>query len=45
VEIYRAAAMRKLGVNHLAHAVRMAVVAGWTPQRSNESDWRQSASA
>ncbi|MDF7777629.1 response regulator [Sphingomonas sp. AOB5] len=29
VEIYRAAMMRKLGVHDLAHAVRLAIVAGW----------------
>jgi two-component system response regulator FixJ len=36
VEIYRASAMKKLGVSDLAHAVRIAVVAGWTPGESNE---------
>lgn len=37
VEIYRAGAMKKLGVQHLAHAVRIAVIAGWTPMQTSES--------
>lgn len=37
VEIYRAGAMKKLGVQHLAHAVRIAVIAGWTPMRTSDS--------
>jgi two-component system, LuxR family, response regulator FixJ len=37
VEIYRAGAMKKLGVTHLAHAVRIAVIAGWMPMRSSDS--------
>lgn len=37
VEIYRAGAMKKLGVQHLAHAVRIAVVAGWIPMRADDA--------
>lgn len=41
VEIHRASAMRKLGVGHLAHAVRIAVVAGWEPGREGRSGWAE----
>ncbi|MCW3847933.1 response regulator [Sphingomonas sp. LB-2] len=37
VEIYRAGAMKKLGVQNLAHAVRIAVVAGWVPVQTDNS--------
>lgn len=40
VEIYRAGAMKKLGVNHLAHAVRIAVIAGWTPMARSSDELR-----
>lgn len=37
VEIYRAGAMKKLGVNHVAHAIRIAVIAGWQPMRQSKA--------
>lgn len=40
VEIYRAALMRKLEVHDLAHAVRLAITAGWLPgQGSTRAEW------
>lgn len=39
VEIHRAAAMRKLGVDHLAKAMRLALVAGWEAHRAGRSGW------
>lgn len=35
VEIYRASLMRKLGVNDLAHAVRLVIASGWVPTQSD----------